>query len=407
LFAQELAKVNLLIAAVAQRGFGLSGRGRKVVAGVASLMLGTFFFGFSAMALTGELPFAAAAPEGVLQETHMVQPLAAQPGNAPDPVEICHKPGTPAEKNLTLPGVAGDGHDGHDGHGDDAGPCDGGAFDGGGGNGNGTGGRVAVCHFTGNGGSHTIVIAPVGVPAHLEHGDTVGACEGGGNLPPVAAFNFTCDGLACAFDGSASFDPDGTLVAYAWDFAGLGNASSVASAFAFPANGTYGVTLQVTDNDGASAWLALAVTVGSGSGGGGGGSGGGDGGGSGGSGGGGEPGGSGHVPDSGGARQGVATPPTQPPTGRPAVVPPAQPQGPGSGFEAALILFPAGPSLPDLLFIDTPLAAGTSRRSHQEGTLHGEDEDQGEETGEQETEFDSQADLFGDGLGDAAGPAAA
>jgi hypothetical protein len=33
-----------------------------------------------------------------------------------------------------------------------------------------------VCHHTGNGGEHTINIAAPAVPAHVNHGDTVGAC---------------------------------------------------------------------------------------------------------------------------------------------------------------------------------------------------------------------------------------
>jgi hypothetical protein len=36
--------------------------------------------------------------------------------------------------------------------------------------------KVAVCHVTGNGSSHTINIAEPAVPAHLAHGDTAGAC---------------------------------------------------------------------------------------------------------------------------------------------------------------------------------------------------------------------------------------
>jgi hypothetical protein len=35
-----------------------------------------------------------------------------------------------------------------------------------------------VCHVTGNGGEHTINIAAPAVPAHMAHGDTLGACAG-------------------------------------------------------------------------------------------------------------------------------------------------------------------------------------------------------------------------------------
>jgi hypothetical protein len=37
-------------------------------------------------------------------------------------------------------------------------------------------GRVTICHRTGNGNSHTISISCNALPAHMRHGDTVGAC---------------------------------------------------------------------------------------------------------------------------------------------------------------------------------------------------------------------------------------
>ena len=36
------------------------------------------------------------------------------------------------------------------------------------------------------------------------------------NVDPVASFTSSCAGLNCAFDGSASTDPDGTITSYAW-----------------------------------------------------------------------------------------------------------------------------------------------------------------------------------------------
>src|SRR5436309_6607064 len=38
--------------------------------------------------------------------------------------------------------------------------------------------KMDVCHQTGNGGEHTINIAAPAIPAHVAHGDTVGACSG-------------------------------------------------------------------------------------------------------------------------------------------------------------------------------------------------------------------------------------
>ena len=40
---------------------------------------------------------------------------------------------------------------------------------------------VAICHQLGNGGSVTIYVNPSAVEAHLNHGDALGVCDGGGN----------------------------------------------------------------------------------------------------------------------------------------------------------------------------------------------------------------------------------
>ena len=38
------------------------------------------------------------------------------------------------------------------------------------------------------------------------------------NRPPVASFTYVMDGLTARADGRASFDPDGAIVAYRWDW---------------------------------------------------------------------------------------------------------------------------------------------------------------------------------------------
>jgi PKD repeat protein len=68
--------------------------------------------------------------------------------------------------------------------------------------------------------------------------------------PPVAQFSYSCNGLACQFYGSESYDPDGgAIIAYAWDF-GDGGTSAVADPpHTFSAASTYPVTLVVTDDE--------------------------------------------------------------------------------------------------------------------------------------------------------------
>ncbi len=92
--------------------------------------------------------------------------------------------------------------------------------------------------------------------------------SGGVNQPPVANFSYSCNDLACTFDGSGSYDPDGTIASYQWDFGGDGIASGATASHTFSVGGTYEVTLIVTDNEGAYDLDSQNVTVSSGGGGG-------------------------------------------------------------------------------------------------------------------------------------------
>ena len=81
------------------------------------------------------------------------------------------------------------------------------------------------------------------------------------NEPPTAAFSGSADGLAASFDGSASTDPDGSVVAYSWS---LGDGSTAVGATArhtYDAPGTYRVQLTVTDARGATAVASRALNV--------------------------------------------------------------------------------------------------------------------------------------------------
>ena len=64
-----------------------------------------------------------------------------------------------------------------------------------------------------------------------------------------------------AFDASSSFDPDGTIVSYEWDFGDGDTATGVTTSHAYSADGMYTVTLTVTDNDGLTATAADTVTA--------------------------------------------------------------------------------------------------------------------------------------------------
>ncbi len=84
---------------------------------------------------------------------------------------------------------------------------------------------------------------------------TPGACDD--NQPPVAEFTWSNPGggTQVNFNASSSFDPDGSIVAYSWDFGdGFTSSSSNPSITHFYLQENfYQVTLTVTDNDGAQA----------------------------------------------------------------------------------------------------------------------------------------------------------
>jgi PKD repeat protein len=81
------------------------------------------------------------------------------------------------------------------------------------------------------------------------------------NQPPVASLSSECDGLTCYFDGTASHDPDGTITHYAWAFEGGDVATGATVEHTFASDGTYWVTLTVTDDAGATGETSEDVTV--------------------------------------------------------------------------------------------------------------------------------------------------
>jgi len=86
------------------------------------------------------------------------------------------------------------------------------------------------------------------------------------NQPPVASFTFSPanpnPGDTVTFDASASYDPDGTIVSYSWNFGDGKTASGVTVTHVYSAAGRYTVTLTVTDNQGATATARRTIQVG-------------------------------------------------------------------------------------------------------------------------------------------------
>ena len=85
------------------------------------------------------------------------------------------------------------------------------------------------------------------------------------NIPPVASFTFTPTvvtvGQAVSFDASASYDPDGEIVRYDWDFGDGTTATGAIVTHTYTIAGDYLVSLTVTDNQGATNTVTRTVTV--------------------------------------------------------------------------------------------------------------------------------------------------
>ena len=84
---------------------------------------------------------------------------------------------------------------------------------------------------------------------------------GTGNVSPVAVFSAVPSGLSVSVDGSASEDPDGRVVSYAWAFGDGATGSGATASHTYAAAGTYTVVLTVTDDGGATGSASRAVTV--------------------------------------------------------------------------------------------------------------------------------------------------
>ncbi|GMU65963.1 MAG: hypothetical protein AMXMBFR36_22370 [Acidobacteriota bacterium] len=71
------------------------------------------------------------------------------------------------------------------------------------------------------------------------------------NQPPVASYDFLTTGLSVALTDT-SFDPDGTVLTWAWDFGDGTTSEERHPTHVFATAGTYHVLLTVTDDDGAT-----------------------------------------------------------------------------------------------------------------------------------------------------------
>jgi hypothetical protein len=76
---------------------------------------------------------------------------------------------------------------------------------------------------------------------------------------PTAAFTSSCNQLDCAFDGSGSVAPGGTITSYGWDFGDGNTGTGVTPTHTFGAAGSYTVTLTITSSLGGQASVSHIV----------------------------------------------------------------------------------------------------------------------------------------------------
>jgi len=86
------------------------------------------------------------------------------------------------------------------------------------------------------------------------------AAGGGGNQYPVADFTYSTNLLTATFTDQ-SYDPDGTIVSWDWNFGDGGTSTAQNPVHTYASSGTYSVTLTVTDDEGATDDITQDVTV--------------------------------------------------------------------------------------------------------------------------------------------------
>jgi outer membrane protein assembly factor BamB/protocatechuate 3,4-dioxygenase beta subunit len=91
-----------------------------------------------------------------------------------------------------------------------------------------------------------------------------------GNLPPIAYYNWAPTnpgpGQTITFDASASYDPDGSIILYEWDWNNDGTYeeyhTNPSATISWSQPGNYPVRMRVTDNQGKTGKIIQTITVG-------------------------------------------------------------------------------------------------------------------------------------------------
>lgn len=80
------------------------------------------------------------------------------------------------------------------------------------------------------------------------------------NVPPTASFTYSCSSLSCNFS-DASTDGDGSIASRSWNFGDGSTSTATNPSHTYTADGSYTVTLIVTDNSSAADTASQSVAV--------------------------------------------------------------------------------------------------------------------------------------------------
>jgi PKD repeat protein len=128
-----------------------------------------------------------------------------------------------------------------------------------------SGAGAVISHTYAVSGTYTLVLTVSDGVTQATDTATATISAEGGNRPPMAVLKTEAipktSNRCYRFTGSASKDPDGQIVSYAWDLGDQAARTGPVIEYCYAKAGTYRVTLTVTDNGGATGKATTAVVV--------------------------------------------------------------------------------------------------------------------------------------------------